>query len=193
MSVVVCNFCTAHPMHFHISMILNRKYIAIWPKLKFTIFLYLPGVVTPLALDCIHTNNAQKKHVCVQKLQALVRISFLGENKRILFTYGRLSNKMQSHAILEIRKTKTWWVDICWIQILIILDIHIFYGTKPVLDRVGEVNVCMGPHHVCFDGEEYLLAYAKNVSPISHTEFLIFYKLDKHTTHTKLDNTILVR
>ena len=69
---------------------------------------------------------------------------------------------------------------------------HLLY-TKPVLDRVGEVNVCMGPHHVCFDGEEYLLAYAKNVSPISHTEFLIFYKLDKHTTHTKLDNTILVR
>ena len=98
MSVVVCNFCTAHPMHFHISIILNRKYIAIWPKLNITIFLYLPGVVTPLALDCIHTNNAQKKHVCVQKLQALVRISFLGENKRILFTYGRLSNKMQSHA-----------------------------------------------------------------------------------------------
>ena len=76
MSVVVCNFCTAHPRHFHISIILNRKYIAIWPKSKITIFLYLPGVVTPLALDCIHTNNAQKKHVCVQKLQALVRISF---------------------------------------------------------------------------------------------------------------------
>ena len=69
---------------------------------------------------------------------------------------------------------------------------HLLY-TKPVLDRVGEVNVCMGPHHVCFDGEEYLLAYAKNVSPISHTEFLIFYKLDKHTTHTKLDNTTLLR
>ena len=188
MSVVVCNFCTAHPRHFHISIILNRKYIAIWPKLKIPIFLYLPGVVTPLALDCIHTNNAQKKHVCVQKLQALVHISFLGENKLILFTYGRLSNRMQSRVI---RKTKTWWLDIYWTQILIILDIYIW--TKPVLDRVGEVNVCMGPHHVCFDGEEYLLAYAKNVSPISHTELLIFYKLDKHTTHTKLDNMILLR
>ena len=81
MSVVVCNFCTAHPMHFHISIILNRKYIAIWPKLKITIFLYLPGVVTPLALDCIHTNNAQKKHVCVQKLQALVLRPFFGRKQ----------------------------------------------------------------------------------------------------------------
>ena len=152
--------------------------------------MYLPGVVTPLALDCIHTNNAQKKHVCVQKLQALVRISFLGENKRILFTYGRLSNKMQSHAN---PKNK----DMMGRYLLNTNShhsrhTHLLY-TKPVLDRVGEVNVCMGPHHVCFDGEEYLLAYAKNVSPISHTEFLIFYKLDKHTTHTKLDNTILVR
>ena len=91
----------------------------------------------------------------------------------------------------KIRKTKTWWLDIYWTQILIILDIYIW--TKPVLDRVGEVNVCMGPHHVCFDGEEYLLAYAKNVSPISHTELLIFYKLDKHTIHTKFDNMILLR
>ena len=184
-------FLRSNPRHFHISIILNRKYIAIWPKLKITIFLYLPGVVTPLALDCIHTNNAQKKHVCVQKLQALVRISFLGENKRILFTYARLSNKMQSHAI--IRKKETWWVDIYCTRVLIILDIYIFYGTKPVLDRVGEVNVCMGPHHVCIVREEYLLAYAKNVSPISHTELLIFFKLDKHTTHTKFDNMILLR
>ena len=93
----------------------------------------------------------------------------------------------------KIQKTKTWWVDIYWTQILIILDIYISYRTKPVLDRVGEVNVCMGPHHVCFDGEEYLLAYAKNVSPISHTELLIFYKLDKHTSHSKSDNMILLR
>jgi hypothetical protein len=58
---------------------------------------------------------------------------------------------------------------------------------------VGEVNVCMGPHHVCIVREEYLLAYAKNVSPINHTELLIFFKLDKHTTHTKFDNMILLR